>query len=282
MQNTLELPFLPIPTLDLCRLSFNSLPIPKLDQYRLDSVHPLYLDIVDRLRFYTVTNPKISPEDQYKLDSVQKLSLTGLDQALLNGIDSVLTYFEPLVASMAQTKATQERATLNHDDLKQHARMTIVRCFNSMDRVHMIRSFEAVVKSSVYRNILTQVGKEFCKSRGRFLIEEFTEVIDTASTKKTITANYAETAYDEYNSKMTQDSTLQTILNDIYRVVPPKYHEVLNAVLNCDTPREKFKVPTYKKIGEFLNLKWQQVIGIVDSIKFSLMPFKGEFFGGVC
>lgn len=207
------------------------------------------------------------------------LALSPLDQALLDGIDAVITYYEPLVASMVKTRATQERATLNEADMKQHARLTVLRCYNAIERMPPVRSFDALVKNAVAKNLLTQVGKEFCKSRGRFLIEEFKESAGTNEESVATTPTFAQTAYDDYNEKMSQEPQLDLILSDIYSLVHPDYHPVFNALLTCDTPKDKFKNTTYKKLAASIGIDQFEFMAIEETIQICLRPFKKELFG---
>lgn len=156
--------------------------------------------------------------------------LTALDEALLAGPDATIKYYEPLIAAMSRSRATQERATLNEPDLAQHARLTVLRCYNSMNRDPNIRSFDGLVKDAIKKRLLTEVGKEFCVSRGRCVHEEFREVLAEEG-EISSTPSRAGTTYKAYNDSMANEFNTRMLVEDIRALLPEACLPVLDTIL---------------------------------------------------
>lgn len=204
-----------------------------------------------------------------------KMSISPLDQAILNGPTETIKYYEPLTAAMARTRATQERATLNEDDMKQLARMTILRCYNALSRMPAVRSFDGLVKDAIRKRLLSEVGKEFCVSRGRFLIGEFKEVI-TDENDKGMTPACAKQAYDDYNANIAASQQYERLIEQTEALLPPSYIPVFRLML--DQENGEAEKETAKQLGARLNISGTEYEFISQSIRLLILSYKEELF----
>lgn len=202
--------------------------------------------------------------------------ITELDKALLIGPEATIKYFEPLIAAMSRTRATQDRATLNEDDLRQLGRMTVLRCYKSMDRDPAIRSFDGLVKDAIKKRLITEVGKEFCLTRGQTQLQEFTETIDADSNRKTCTASSALEYYEEYSDRLTTESSFDQLIQAIKRMLPAKHCKVLDILIDCASG--VIGTTSVKKKAEMAGMPVAEFASIVYNIQVQVAPFREQLF----
>lgn len=206
-------------------------------------------------------------------------SLTPLDLALLHGPDAVIAHYEPTIAQMARKHGTQERATLNAPDLAQLGRLVVLRCFHALNRMPDVRAFDGLVKDAICKRLLTEKGKEFCVSRGRFLLDPLMEDFEeqdygNGTHPSGTTAAHAPEAYRDYATRLTDHTTAEALLEDLRALLPKELHQVLDALVN----RNPDKAPRVREMARSCGMTLNEWDRAVNAIQVTLAGYRHELF----
>jgi hypothetical protein len=200
-------------------------------------------------------------------------------EALFRGIDSVLSYYEPVIHGLAFKFQDQSRATLNHDDLCQICRSAIVRAWKSQCRKTDIKNFDIYAKWAMENSLRTETSKEFCESRGRFHLVMLSELAVNSQGEDQDPEAIIHRHRQENTSGLTnvvehlEEHLIQARHKRIFRQI---VHE--EEYLAFSAP-DKIPKSRFQKLSDTLQTTEHELLQSLEEIQFIFQGYRQNFLG---